>query len=265
MAIDQEDKYLLNRMNGIARKTGLGDLIDAASGGGGGVDTLAAVGGSPNANGATIAGTTLTLQPASATQPGAVTATSQVIGGDKSLVGQIGVGSTAAPLTQLDVVRSADANTAIFKRGAAATDGALIVKALLSGESALVAAPAAELQGLVGDLSGVVPILLNPEGGDVYIGINGSRLFVPKTVTAGGTTGAQNIDKISGTVNFAAAATSLVVTNALVTADSIVMAVVRTNDATATIKNVVPAAGSFTINLEAAATAETSVGFFVIN
>jgi hypothetical protein len=92
-----------------------------------------------------------------------------------------------------------------------------------------------------------------------------NTLKVPTTITGGGTTGAQTINKMAGTVNFAAAATSLVVTNSLVSTSSIVMAVVRTNDATAVIKNVVPAAGSFTINLNAAATAETSVGFFVIN
>jgi hypothetical protein len=57
----------------------------------------------------------------------------------------------------------------------------------------------------------------------------------------------------------------LVVTNNLVTTSSIVLCVVRTNDSTAVIKNVVPAAGSFTINLNAAVTAETSVGFVVIN
>jgi len=85
------------------------------------------------------------------------------------------------------------------------------------------------------------------------------------TNTAGGTTGARTINNPSGTVNFAAAATSLVVTNNLVTTSSIVFAVVRTNDSTAVIKNVVPASGSFTITLNAAATAETSVGFFVIN
>ena len=85
------------------------------------------------------------------------------------------------------------------------------------------------------------------------------------TNTATGTTGAQTINRPSGTVNFAAGATSLVVTNNLVTASSIVFAVVRTNDATAVVKNVVPASGSFTINLNAAATSETSVGFFVIN
>lgn len=92
-----------------------------------------------------------------------------------------------------------------------------------------------------------------------------SKTTYDSTITAAGTTGAQTINKPSGTVNFAAAATSLVVTNSLVTTSSIVMCVVRTNDATADIKNVVPAAGSFTINLGAAAAAETSVGFIVYN
>lgn len=92
-----------------------------------------------------------------------------------------------------------------------------------------------------------------------------SNINVPTTVTAGGVTGNQTIDKVSGTVNFAAAATTLTVTNSLVTANSIVFTVVRTDDATATIKNVVPGAGSFVITLTAAATAETSVGFFVFN
>lgn len=85
------------------------------------------------------------------------------------------------------------------------------------------------------------------------------------TNTATGTTGNQTINKPSGTVNFAAGASALTVTNNLCTTASIIHAVVRTNDATATLKNVVPAAGSFTINLAAAATAETSVGFFIIN
>jgi len=86
-----------------------------------------------------------------------------------------------------------------------------------------------------------------------------------KTITTAGTTGDQTINKISGTVNFAASTTSLTVTNSLVTTNSIVICTVRTNDATAIIKNVVPGSGSFVITLNAAATAETSVGFMVIN
>lgn len=85
------------------------------------------------------------------------------------------------------------------------------------------------------------------------------------TVTSGGTTGNQTINKPTGTVNFAASATSLTVTNSLVSANSLVFAVIRTDDATATIKNVVPGSGSFVINLTAEATAETSVGFMVVN
>lgn len=84
------------------------------------------------------------------------------------------------------------------------------------------------------------------------------------TVTAAGTTGAREINKPMGTINFATAASTLVVTNSLVTATSIVLAVVRTADSTATIKSVVPSTGSFTITLGAGATAETSVGFIVL-
>ena len=93
----------------------------------------------------------------------------------------------------------------------------------------------------------------------------GGNYKYDRTITAGGTTGAQTINKAVGTVNFAAAATTLVVTNNLVTTSSIIFCTVRTADATATIKSVVPAAGSFTITLGAAATAETSVGFLVTN
>lgn len=92
----------------------------------------------------------------------------------------------------------------------------------------------------------------------------GSIVF-PSTVTAGGTTGNQTINKPSGTVNIAAAGTTVTVTNSLVTTSSIIIPVLRTNDATAIIKNIVPGSGSFVINLNAAATAEISIGFFVIN
>jgi len=104
-------------------------------------------------------------------------------------------------------------------------------------------------------LDGTDVLRIRSDGKNVYLATN----------TPAGTTGAQTIDRPSGTVNFAAAASALTVTNALCTTSSIVFATVRTNDTTAVIKNVVPGAGSFTINLEAAATAETSVGFFIIN
>ena len=86
------------------------------------------------------------------------------------------------------------------------------------------------------------------------------------TNTAVATTGAQTIDNPSGTVNFAAAATTLVVTNSTVTATSLIFVMMRTADATAILSNmIVPGAGSFTITMTVAPTAETSVGFLVIN
>lgn len=90
-------------------------------------------------------------------------------------------------------------------------------------------------------------------------------IYIDRTITAGGTTGNQTINLMSGTVNIAAAGTTVTVTNSFVTANSIVHCVLRTNDGTALIKNVVPAAGSFVINLNAAATGEVSIGFLVTN
>lgn len=92
------------------------------------------------------------------------------------------------------------------------------------------------------------------------------RFNFNRTVTAGGTTGAQVINKPIGTVNFAAAATAIVVTNSTVSTSSIIFPVIRTADATCTfVKSVVPGSGSFTITLNAGCTAETSVGFMVTN
>lgn len=100
------------------------------------------------------------------------------------------------------------------------------------------------------------------------IGANGNsvlQLFLSKTITAAGTTGAQTINKSTGSVNFAAAATSLVVTNSLVTTSSDILAQLATNDTTAILGAVVAAAGSFTIFMKTAPTAETRVNFFITN
>ena len=92
-----------------------------------------------------------------------------------------------------------------------------------------------------------------------------ANIVVDKTVTAGGTTGAQTINKTAGSVNFAAAAVSLVVTNSLVATSSIIMATIAANDATMRSVQAVAAAGSFTLYANAAPTAETRVNFLVLN
>jgi hypothetical protein len=105
----------------------------------------------------------------------------------------------------------------------------------------------------------------NSDGIDIYRIRSDGKITYWATNTAAGTTAVQTINRPSGTINIAAGETSKDVNNSLCTTSSIILPVIRTNDATATIKNVVPGNGSFTINLTAAATAETSVGFFIIN
>ena len=120
----------------------------------------------------------------------------------------------------------------------------------------------------IGDLGGgsgnvAVPILSidNANGLSTF----GGPLALTKTITAGGTTGAQTINKTSGSVNFAAAATSLVVTNSLCTANSVIVGMIATNDATANGLRIVAGSGSFTIYMLVAPTAETRVNFILTN
>lgn len=97
------------------------------------------------------------------------------------------------------------------------------------------------------------------------LAINATDLDFDKTITAAATVGAQTINKTMGSVNFDVAATSLVVTNSLVTANSVILATVATNDATMTSVQAVAGTGSFTLHANAAATAETRVNFLVLN
>lgn len=98
-------------------------------------------------------------------------------------------------------------------------------------------------------------------GGLVHAG----NMSYDMTITAPGTTGAQTINKTTGRVNFAAAATSLVVTNSLATANSICHVTKATNDATMRLGACVAAAGNITIYADVAPAAETAVNFTVTN
>lgn len=90
-------------------------------------------------------------------------------------------------------------------------------------------------------------------------------LHLNKTITTPGVTGNQTINKTAGSVNFGASASTLTVTNSLVTTSSVIVATVATNDTTMKSVNVVQSAGSFVLNANAAATAETRVNFVVFN
>jgi hypothetical protein len=68
----------------------------------------------------------------------------------------------------------------------------------------------------------------------------------------------------AGRVIVAAGGSTITVTNNKVTANSIILATVATNDGTAYVKNVVASAGSFVITLGASATADTAINFLVV-
>lgn len=109
------------------------------------------------------------------------------------------------------------------------------------------------------DLSNTALTLLTPS-----LSVSSPLLSINATVTPAGTTTVQTIDKSAGSVNMATAESSKQVNNSTVTADSIILCTIATNDATAVIKNCVAGTGSFVITLNAAATAETRVNFWVI-
>lgn len=87
-----------------------------------------------------------------------------------------------------------------------------------------------------------------------------------RTITPAATTGAQTINRPNGTVNFAAAATAIVVTNSMALATSTIIVTQQDTDATCINFHVdAKANGSFTIRSSVACTAETPVAFWVFN
>lgn len=97
-------------------------------------------------------------------------------------------------------------------------------------------------------------------------GLSITGQITAETVDASGTPGAAVINAPTGTVAIAIGADNVVVTNNLVTANSIVIPVLQFVDATLTqILSCVPGPGSFTITGNAVATAATRISFIVIN
>jgi hypothetical protein len=145
---------------------------------GSGVDTMAAIGGVSNANGASISGTTLTLQPANASFGGVMTTGAQTIAGAKILSTSLLVGDTTT-----------DASGAKLKVGGAATDDYIASFHGPSGTgSGLVfvthaAATGVDLQGVTAVTLGAArPINFNPSGGVVNLASAGVATNVVGTL-----------------------------------------------------------------------------------
>lgn len=118
------------------------------------------------------------------------------------------------------------------------------------------------VDGLVLDAAGLLrPVVSEGIGlGKTLFGY--SSLFLG--FLASGGVGAQIINKSSGRSGIAIGQTSVVITNNKVTATSVVLPVLETVDATAKSVVATPGAGSVTFTLNAACTAQVSVGFVVV-
>lgn len=96
--------------------------------------------------------------------------------------------------------------------------------------------------------------------------LSGNSVNLSKTITPAGTTGNRTINNATGSVNMAAGATSLVVTNSLVTANSVIQCTIGTNDNDMDSVAAVAAGGSFTIYAKPLPpAAETKIFFTIIN
>lgn len=108
--------------------------------------------------------------------------------------------------------------------------------------------------------------VLGTSAGVPVISATSSAGLTVRSSDSSGSPGAVTINRPSGKCAIALGASSVVVTNSLVTASSTVLAVLQTTDAALLyIKSVVPGSGSFTITGNATATAAVTVAFLVIN
>jgi hypothetical protein len=92
------------------------------------------------------------------------------------------------------------------------------------------------------------------------------KIVYPQAGNSTGSPGAATLNTSAGRSAIAAGASSVVITNSLVSATSIVWAVVQTTDGTLLrVDRVVPGVGSFTIIGNANATGNVNVGWVVVN
>jgi hypothetical protein len=209
--------------------------------------------GVPSANGLVLIGSVLSATLADATHPGDVSTGTQTFGGTKTI-------STLAVTTQLNMSQPAPVN---FANAQTIADSGAAGLTITIPNSAV----NAHLDFVLSGTGDKVRFFLNSTqefaitdlgvrfGGNVLIGAGNST----------GTPGNATLNFPAGRSAIAAGATTVTITSSFVSASSIILVCLQTNDATAILKNVVPGAGSFVVNLTAAATANTNFCWFVMN
>lgn len=105
-----------------------------------------------------------------------------------------------------------------------------------------------------------------PKTGSFYAGLQNrlsSLETMEKTITGPGVTGDVTINKKSGSVNLNNSDVSLVVTNSLVTPESVILCTVASHDLNTTSVQVVAGTGYFTIYPDVIPDGQTRVNFFI--
>jgi hypothetical protein len=209
--------------------------------------------GAPSANGLILTGSVLSATIADATHPGDVSISTQIFGGAKT-ISTLTI-STVLSIQQPVAIMFANTQT-VADSGAAG----LTVTIPNAGVNA-------HLDFVLSGTGDKVRFFLNSVqefavtdlgvrfGGNVLIGSGNST----------GTPGNATLNFPAGRSSIAAGAATVTITSSFVSATSIIFVALQTNDATAILKNVVPAAGSFAVNLTAAATGNTNFCWFVMN
>jgi hypothetical protein len=232
---------------------------------------LAAVGSSPNANGATLSAGNLALQPASASFPGVVTAGAQTLAGAKTLANDL---TLATGVVNSSVADGASAVAHEFDTATLSTAGAKIASFRNANSEKLAIDKDGKLLGTFAtpqtiDMSyggnGIKFSSGSGSGGGFYFTDRFDNVFAEvqsfslnlATAQGGiikfnatdstGTPGNATINKASGKSAVASGAQTCVVTNNLCTASSIVMVTPLAVDTAAPLYKAVPAAGSFTV------------------
>lgn len=161
-----------------------------------------------------------------------------------------GFNGPSGPIIQAGIVTIGDS----VMRGNVASNAASV--AVSFANTTALAAAGAQVAAFFNDLYSTKVLAIDQAG----------KLVHPTAGNSTGTPGNATLNTPSGRSAFAAAAATCVITNSLVSATSQVYVAVQTADATLTfIKSVVPAAGSFTVTANAAATGTTNFCWFVVN
>lgn len=221
--------------------------------------TLGAVGSSPNASGASLSGQVLTLQPASATQPGAVTAGAQTLAGAKTFSGAVTCSSTLSANSTFTAdgagISSSlpvyNPSSALTVKGGFFTAGASSANLVVDGFTALSVA------------GGKLAVF--KDNGTEHASIDKSGKYQTDFTDSSASPGSATANTPSGRAAIAASGTAATITSSCCNANSVVMVQLEDNDTTATKVKVVPAAGSFVVTANAAATATTKFRWIIFN